>query len=101
MIGHIPDLCKSTNKARFTCNGAKVVYNASLIWGTIGPQRMFQAGQVYSSLMYFFAIGVSALSTSPYHSQNYLLANPYPARRDGRCVLALQAIPQELAPIRQ
>jgi hypothetical protein len=59
MIGHIPDLCKSTNKDRFTCNGAKVVYNASLIWGTIGPQRMFQSGQVYSSLMYFFAIGVS------------------------------------------
>jgi hypothetical protein len=52
MIGHIPDLCKSTNKDRFTCN-------ASLIWGTIGPQRMFQSGQVYSSLMYFFAIGVS------------------------------------------
>ncbi|TYJ55061.1 OPT family small oligopeptide transporter [Cryptococcus floricola] len=57
MIGNIKDLCKSTNKDRFTCAGAKVVYNASIIWGTIGPQRMFQHGQVYSSLMYFFAIG--------------------------------------------
>jgi hypothetical protein len=30
----------------FSCNGTRVVYNASLIWGTIGPQRMFQNGQV-------------------------------------------------------
>ncbi|KAJ9094171.1 hypothetical protein QFC19_008021 [Naganishia cerealis] len=57
MYGHIEDLCKPTNKNRFTCNGSKVVYNASIIWGTIGPQRLFQAGQVYNSLMYFFLIG--------------------------------------------
>ncbi|KKY23899.1 putative oligopeptide transporter [Phaeomoniella chlamydospora] len=57
MIGHIPNLCESTNTQRFTCNGAKVVYSASLIWGTIGPQRMFQSGQVYSGIMYFFIIG--------------------------------------------
>lgn len=59
MIGHIPNLCSSKNTDRFTCAGAKVVYSASLIWGSIGPQRMFQHGQVYSSLMYFFIIGVS------------------------------------------
>jgi hypothetical protein len=59
MMGHINDLCESTNKQRFTCNGAKVMYNASLIWGTIGPQRMFQSGQVYNGLDYFFLIGVS------------------------------------------
>ncbi|CAK7225792.1 hypothetical protein SEUCBS140593_006023 [Sporothrix eucalyptigena] len=57
MIGHIDELCEPTNTNRFTCNGALVVYNASLIWGTIGPQRMFQSGQVYSGIMYFFLIG--------------------------------------------
>ncbi|KAK6083432.1 Glutathione transporter 1-like protein 2 [Seiridium cupressi] len=57
MIGHIPNLCSSKNTQRFTCAGAKVVYNASLIWGSIGPQRMFQAGQVYNGIMYFFLIG--------------------------------------------
>ncbi|KAH8899059.1 OPT superfamily oligopeptide transporter [Thozetella sp. PMI_491] len=57
MIGNIPDLCKPTNTQRFTCNGAKVVYNASLIWGTIGPQRMFQLGQIYTAQMFFFLIG--------------------------------------------
>ncbi|KIR43930.1 OPT family small oligopeptide transporter [Cryptococcus deuterogattii 99/473] len=57
MIGNIKGLCSPKNPDRFTCAGAKVVYNASLIWGTIGPQRMFQAGQVYNGLMYFFVIG--------------------------------------------
>ncbi|EFX05091.1 oligopeptide transporter [Grosmannia clavigera kw1407] len=57
MIGHIPNLCSPKNTDRFTCAGAKVVYSASMIWGSIGPQRMFQHGQVYSSIMYFFIIG--------------------------------------------
>lgn len=64
MIGNIKGLCQPTNPDRFTCAGAKVVYNASLIWGTIGPQRMFQAGQVYNGLMYFFFIGVGSFSFS-------------------------------------
>lgn len=58
MITNIPKLCDPKNTQRFTCNGAKVTYNASLIWGTIGPQRMFQSGQVYHGIMYFFLIGV-------------------------------------------
>lgn len=57
MIGNIPKLCHSDNTQRFTCAGAKVVYNASLIWGTIGPQRMFQVGQIYHATVYFFIIG--------------------------------------------
>ncbi|KAJ7876857.1 OPT oligopeptide transporter [Mycena olivaceomarginata] len=48
MLGNIENLCSTKNTDRFTCNGTRVVYNASLIWGTIGPQRMFQSGQTYS-----------------------------------------------------
>ncbi|TVY43677.1 Glutathione transporter [Lachnellula subtilissima] len=57
MMGHIPNLCSPKNTQRFTCNGAKVYYSTSIIWGSIGPQRMFQSGQVYSGIMYFFIIG--------------------------------------------
>lgn len=57
MFGHIANLCESDNTQRFLCSGTKVVYNASIIWGTIGPQRMFQSGQLYNALMYFFLIG--------------------------------------------
>ncbi|KAJ6618832.1 OPT oligopeptide transporter [Mycena sp. CBHHK59/15] len=48
MLGHIDELCSTKNTDRFTCNGTRVVYNASLIWGTVGPMRMFQSGQTYS-----------------------------------------------------
>ena len=64
MFNNIENLCDPHNTQRFTCAGSKVVYNASIIWGTIGPQRMFQQGQVYSGLMYFFILGVSC----PLHS---------------------------------
>ncbi|EIM86107.1 OPT oligopeptide transporter [Stereum hirsutum FP-91666 SS1] len=57
MLGNIEDLCSPTNKNRFTCAGTKVVYNASIIWGTIGPQRLFQRGQTYTQLPWFFLIG--------------------------------------------
>ncbi|GAA6016258.1 hypothetical protein JCM10207_000448 [Rhodosporidiobolus poonsookiae] len=57
MQGHIENLCHSDNSARFTCAGTKVVYNASVIWGTIGPQRMFEHGQIYNGLLHFFWIG--------------------------------------------
>ncbi|GAA5902112.1 hypothetical protein JCM8208_002479 [Rhodotorula glutinis] len=61
MMGHIKDLCSPTNPDRFTCNGTRVVYNASVIWGTIGPQRMFERGQTYSALLHFFWIGPVAV----------------------------------------
>ncbi|KAB8231711.1 OPT oligopeptide transporter protein-domain-containing protein [Aspergillus alliaceus] len=57
MLGHISGLCDPKNPNRFTCNGSKVMYNSSIIWGTIGPQRLFQSGQVYNALMYFFLLG--------------------------------------------
>jgi hypothetical protein len=67
MMGHIDNLCEPTNTNRFTCAGAKVNYSASLVWGTIGPRRLFQAGQTYNVLLYFFLIGVSTKPTHPFH----------------------------------
>ncbi|BGP17729.1 hypothetical protein JCM10213_005310 [Rhodosporidiobolus nylandii] len=57
MFGNIKGLCTSNQSAHFTCAGTKVVYNASVIWGTIGPQRMFVDGQTYSALRHFWWIG--------------------------------------------
>ncbi|GAA5888550.1 hypothetical protein JCM6882_008993 [Rhodosporidiobolus microsporus] len=57
MFGNIEGLCTSGQPGRFTCAGTKVVYNASVIWGTIGPQRMFNPGQTYHGLVHFWWIG--------------------------------------------
>lgn len=65
------------------------MYNASMIWGTIGPQRMFQSGQVYNALMYFFILGVSNLS-KPGTCQSLIRGA---ARRHRHCLYIIPTIP--------
>lgn len=56
-LTRIDGVCTPTQPDRFTCPGGKVFFSASVIWGLIGPARMFSPGQIYSSLMIFFGIG--------------------------------------------
>lgn len=42
----------------FTCPSARTFYSASVIWGAIGPQRMFGAESPYNSMLWFFLIGI-------------------------------------------
>jgi hypothetical protein len=74
MFTNIPDICSPTQKSGFICPNTEVFGTASFIWGVIGPQRQFSAGQVYhgaysvnalgfcvpnlhEALVYFFLIG--------------------------------------------
>lgn len=41
----------------YTCPNGQVFFTASIIWGAIGPARMFSPGSVYSALTWFFLIG--------------------------------------------
>ncbi|PKA47523.1 Oligopeptide transporter 5 [Apostasia shenzhenica] len=41
----------------WTCPGDDVFYNASIIWGLVGPARMFGKLGLYSALNYFFLLG--------------------------------------------
>ncbi|KAG6003306.1 hypothetical protein E4U21_002194 [Claviceps maximensis] len=56
-LAHIPDVCEQHQRDHFTCPGGRVFYAASVIWGLIGPDRMFSPGRVYSSLFLFFVLG--------------------------------------------
>ncbi|KAH8782850.1 OPT family small oligopeptide transporter [Diaporthe sp. PMI_573] len=53
----IPEVCTTTQREHFTCPGGKVFFSASVIWGLIGPARMFSPGQIYSGLFIFFGLG--------------------------------------------
>ncbi|KAK3333123.1 OPT family small oligopeptide transporter [Cercophora scortea] len=53
----IPDVCTPWQPEHFTCPGGRVFFSASVIWGLIGPARMFSPGQIYSGLFIFFLIG--------------------------------------------
>ncbi|KAK3375461.1 OPT family small oligopeptide transporter [Podospora didyma] len=56
-LKNIPDVCTPTQTDHFTCPGGRVFFSASVIWGLIGPARMFSPGQIYSGLFLFFALG--------------------------------------------
>jgi hypothetical protein len=48
--GNIDGICTPLQKQGLTCPHAKTFYNASVIWGVIGPARMFSPGKgLYAS----------------------------------------------------
>ncbi|KAG7662811.1 uncharacterized protein J8A68_003665 [[Candida] subhashii] len=55
--GAIDGLCTPTQANHYTCPNGKVFFNASIIWGVIGPKRQFSPGQLYDGLLWFFFIG--------------------------------------------
>lgn len=51
----ISDYCDPLNKQRFSCPTARTFYSSSVIWGVIGPKRVFDG--LYPILKYCFLIG--------------------------------------------
>lgn len=56
-MGAIPNICTSDASNNFTCDYIKTFYNASVIWGAIGPKHMFSSDAIYSKLQYFWVVG--------------------------------------------
>lgn len=56
-LTNIKDVCTPNQPEHFTCPGGKVFFSASVIWGLIGPARIFSPGQIYSGLFWFFLVG--------------------------------------------
>ncbi|CAK7896540.1 oligopeptide transporter 2 [[Candida] anglica] len=54
-INSMPDICTPENSLKFTCPGATTYFSASVLWGTIGPKRVF--GGLYPVMQYCFLIG--------------------------------------------
>lgn len=57
--GAIEDVCSEHQKSHFTCPNATVFFNASIIWGVIGPQRIFSGDSLYKGMLWFFLIGAA------------------------------------------
>ena len=72
MLMNIPDICTPQQKHGFRCPGSVTWFTASVIWGGLGPQHMFDIGQRYAGLLLFFPIGI--LLPIPF----YFLARRYP-----------------------
>ncbi|KAJ7106264.1 OPT oligopeptide transporter protein-domain-containing protein, partial [Mycena epipterygia] len=53
----IPDVCTPEQVDHFTCPNINTFFTASVLWGTLGPKRMFGAGGIYNGLLWCFLIG--------------------------------------------
>ncbi|KAJ6043816.1 hypothetical protein N7499_006235 [Penicillium canescens] len=60
MLSNIADICESGQSDGFSCPNGRTVYSSSVIWGLVGPRRLYSAGRIYSSLLHFFWIGAIA-----------------------------------------
>ncbi|KAI8209324.1 Sexual differentiation process protein isp4 [Colletotrichum sp. SAR 10_76] len=56
-LGAIPDVCQPDQPSNYTCPGGRVFFTASIIWGAIGPARIFSGNALYSSLQWFWLVG--------------------------------------------
>ncbi|KAI8394141.1 OPT family small oligopeptide transporter [Radiomyces spectabilis] len=56
LMDSIPNICTPAADP-FTCPNAKTFYSASVIWGAIGPGKMFGVDSPYRPMLWFFLIG--------------------------------------------
>ncbi|KAK4748696.1 hypothetical protein SAY87_015282 [Trapa incisa] len=57
----IPDICETTSSSSpWTCPADTVFYDASVIWGLIGPRRIFGDEGTYQAVNWFFLGGAIA-----------------------------------------
>lgn len=68
----VPSVCQDLDSAEWGCGQGAVFYSASVVWGVIGPAKMFGAGSLYGPLLHFFWLG--ALAPIPF----WLLSRRYP-----------------------
>ncbi|OAQ64683.1 small oligopeptide transporter, OPT family [Pochonia chlamydosporia 170] len=72
LIGNIDKICTDEQPQGLICPNALTFYNASVIWGVIGPRRVFGAGGIFAWINWFWLIGFVMPVLQ------YLIARRYP-----------------------
>ncbi|EIW72833.1 hypothetical protein TREMEDRAFT_42014 [Tremella mesenterica DSM 1558] len=57
VFSKVPDICTPDQPALLTCSSTQVFYTSSILWGAIGPQRLFSKGSLYHPQLYAFLVG--------------------------------------------
>ncbi|KAH6774033.1 oligopeptide transporter 7 [Perilla frutescens var. hirtella] len=73
----IPGICDQSSDSVWTCPGDHVFYDASVVWGLIGPRKMFGDQGIYGMVNWFFLGGAIApllvwLATKAFPSQEWI-----------------------------
>jgi len=56
-MNQIEGVCTSTQKDHYTCPSINIFFTAAVLWGTIGPKKVFGKGGQYKVLLVGFPIG--------------------------------------------
>lgn len=70
-LANIPDVCSDTQIHHWNCPSARVFFTASVVWGAIGPARMFSGNALYSSLQWFWLVGALAPIVTWFFARRY------------------------------
>lgn len=57
MLGHVDGICETDQPDKYTCPQGRVNFSSSVIWGAIGPARLYSVGRIYSGLLHLFWLG--------------------------------------------
>ncbi|TDZ41536.1 Glutathione transporter 1 [Colletotrichum trifolii] len=57
MLDHVDGICSEKQPNGYTCPQGRVNFSSSVVWGAIGPARLYSVGKMYSGLLHFFWIG--------------------------------------------
>ena len=64
MFTNITDVCNPKQQDGFICPSTERIGTSAIIWGVIGPMRMFSTGQLYSGVYFVLALGGRRLTLS-------------------------------------
>ncbi|KAF4442292.1 OPT family small oligopeptide transporter [Fusarium acutatum] len=58
LLRNVEDVCQAHQKDRFTCPRMHTFFMSSVIWGIVGPRRLFGTQGTYRAVTYTIPIGV-------------------------------------------
>ncbi|KAI0173456.1 OPT family small oligopeptide transporter [Hypoxylon sp. FL1284] len=59
-LGALPEVCSLTQASHFSCPNGRAFFSASIVWGVLGPERMFGPGSMYVNFNWFWLIGAGS-----------------------------------------
>jgi OPT family small oligopeptide transporter len=74
----VDDICTVHNKSNLSCPQAWTGYSASIIWGLVGPARLFSKGGIYNAQLWMLLIG----AVLPFPIWFYLRKHPHSILRN-------------------
>ncbi|KAL7423715.1 hypothetical protein Q5752_001297 [Cryptotrichosporon argae] len=60
MFESVPDICSTHQKQLLTCTNAQTFFTSSVVWGLVGPGRLFGKGGIYHPEIWMLLAGALA-----------------------------------------